>query len=209
MKLLSSRKRQHLLAIFLTLLIVFETIAYFATTPLPREQFFQLYVLGAKRSLSDYYPNDDPNIRSAQLVRWYVGATNFMGDVQLVAVRVKLGNQTIRPPDDLEARPSPAPLIVEFRQFIQDNETWELPFFWQVAESESLAGSTRILEMQINNETYQISGPTAVNGHNFRLIFELWSWEVPPGAFQFGWSAGGERRVAWVQVWFNMTSSPP
>jgi hypothetical protein len=209
MKSLSSGRAKHLLAVFLTLLIVFETIAYFATTPLPREQFFELYVLGANRLLSDYYPNDDPNIMPSELIRWYVGATNFMGNVQLVAIRVKLANQTIQPPDDLEAQPSPAPLVTEFLRFIQDNETWEFPFFWQIVNGESLEGSTRILELQINNETYQIKGPMATNGYNFRLIFELWSWDLSLGALQFGWSAGGERRAAWVQVWFNMTSPPP
>jgi hypothetical protein len=201
-----SQNRRNLLVVFFTLLIIFEMFAYVATTPRPREQFFQLYVLGANRLLSDYYPNDDPNIRVGDLVRWYVGATDFMGSVQLVVIRIKLGNQTIRPPDDTQAQPSPAPLITEFSRFIQDNETWEMPFFWQVVNADVRGRSTGILEMQINNETYQIPGLTAVDGYNFRLIVELWTWETESGTLQFGWPSGGEQRVAWVQVWFNMTS---
>jgi len=181
-------------------------VAYVATTPRPKEQFFQLYVLGANRLLSDYYPNDDPNIGVGDLVRWHVGVTDSMGSVQLVVIRVKLGNQTTMPPDDLEAQPSPAPLITEFRRFVQDNETWEMPFFWQIVNADMLGRSTRILEMQINNETCQVPDVAAVDGHNFRLILELWTWETQSGAMQFGWLSGGERRVAWVQVWFNMTN---
>jgi hypothetical protein len=60
--------------------------------------------------------------------------------------------------------------------------------------------------MQINNETYQVPGLTALDGHNFRLILELWTWETQSGTLQFGWLSGDERRVAWLQVWFNMTS---
>jgi len=201
-----SQTRRRLLVVFLTLLVIFEMVAYVATTPRPKEQFFQLYVLGANRLLSDYYLNDDPNIRVGDLVRWHVGVTDFMGSVQLVVIRIKLGNQTIMPPDDLEAQPSPAPLITEFRRFIQDNETWEMPFFWQIVNADMLGGSTRIVEMQINNETYQVPEVTAVDGHNFRLILELWTWETQSGTLQFGWLSGGERRVAWVQVWFNMTN---
>ena len=195
-----------MLVVFLTLLIIFEMFDYVATTPRPREQFFQLYVLGANRLLSDYYPNDDPNIRVGDLIRWYVGATDFMGSVQLVVIRIKLANQTIRPPDDLQAQPSPAPLVTEFWRFIQDNETWEMPFFWQIANADTLGGSTRILEMQINNETYQVPSLTAIDGYNFRLILELWTWDTQSGALRFGWPSDGERSVAWVQVWFNMTS---
>jgi hypothetical protein len=201
-----SQSRRNLLVVFLTLLVIFETVAYVTTTPRPREQFFQLYVLGANRLLSDYYPNDDPNIGVADLVRWYVGATDFMGSVQLIAIRVKLGNQTIRPPDDLQAQPSPAPLITEFWRFIQDNETWEIPFFWQIVNTDTMGGSTRILEMQINNETYQVPGLSALDGYNFTVILELWTWEPQSETLQFGWLSGSERRVAWVQVWFNMTN---
>jgi hypothetical protein len=149
-----SQNRRRLLVVFLTSLIVFEMIVYVVTASRPREQFFQLYVLGANGMLSDYYPNNDPNIGVGDLVRWYVGVTDLMGSVQFVVIRIKLGNQTIRPPDDLLAQPSTAPLITEFRRFIQDNETWEMPFLWQIVNADAPGGSIRILEMQINNETY-------------------------------------------------------
>lgn len=205
MSLMFSQNSRNLLVVFLTLLIIFEMFAYVATTPRPREQFFQLYVLGGNQLLSDYYPNDDPNIRVGDLVRWHVGTTDFMGSVQLVVIRIKLGNQTIRPPDDIQAQPSPAPLITEFSRFIQDNETWEFPFFWQVTNASMMEGSTRILELQINNATYQVPGVIAVGGHNLRLVIELWTWDVQSQTLQFGWSVGSERRSAWLQMWFNMT----
>jgi hypothetical protein len=201
-----SQNRRRLLVVFLTSLIVFEMIVYVAVTPRPREEFFQLYVLGANRLLSDYYPNGDPNIRVGELISWYLGVTDFMGSVQLIAIRVRLSNGTIAPPNDLQAQPSPAPLITEYWRFIQDNETWELPFFWQVTNVSITQGSTRILELQINNATYQVLGSTAVGGYNFRIIVELWTWDVQSATLQFGWSVGDQRRAAWLQMWFNMTS---
>jgi len=200
-----SQNRRNLLAVFVTALIVLEMVAYVATTPRAGEQFFQLYVLGANRLAADYYPNDDPNIRLRDSVRWYLGVTDFMGTVQLVVIRVKLANQTINPPDEVQGLPSPAPVIIEFKRFIQNNETWEFPFVWQITNAVAIEGTTRILELQINNQTYPVQDSSARNGHNFRLIIELWTLDAESGLIQFGWRAGGERRVAWLQVWFNMT----
>lgn len=206
---MSSQNRRNLLAVFITLLIVFEMIAYVATTPRPREQFFQIYVLGSNRMAADYYPNDDPNIRPGDTVRWYLGVTNFMGNVQLVVIRVKLGNQTIIPPDEAQGLPSQAPLVTEFRRFIQNNETWEFPFVWQISNVITADDSAYIQELLINDEAFELHGPPAERGHNFRFIIELWTWEVESESLQFGWLAGGERRVAWLQVWFNATTTLP
>lgn len=200
------RNRRNLVVVFVMFLVVFETVAYVATTPRPGEQFFQLYVLGANHLAADYYPNDDPNIRVGDSVQWYLGVTNFMGSVQLVAIRVKLGNQTIQPPDDQNATPSQAPLITEFQRFLQENETWEFSFIWQILNATSSRGVTRILGLEVNNQTYPVLGVDAQNGYNFRFIIELWTWSVDSDAFGFGWYAGTERRVAWLQVWFNATA---
>ena len=120
---MSSQNRRTLIAVFIMLLIVFEMFAYVATTPRPQERFFQIYVLGANRKVADYYPNNDTNIQLGESVQWYVGVTDFRGNVQFIAVRVELGNQAIMPPDDLNAQPSQAALVTDFKRFLQNNET--------------------------------------------------------------------------------------
>jgi hypothetical protein len=203
-----TQNRRNLIAIFITLLIIFEMITYVATTPRPQEQFFQFYVLGANHLAADYYPSNDSNIQLAEPLKWYIGVTDLMGNMQLVSIRVKLGNETISPPNDTKALPSPAPLVTEFMRFIQDNETWELPFVWQISNFSSIEGSTHILELQINNQTFPVQDSWTRNGYNFRLIFELWTWNVDTAGLEFGWYAGTEHRVAWLQVWFNATAPP-
>ena len=202
------QNRRNLLAIFITLLVVFEMIAYVSTTPRPQEQFFQFYVLGANRMAAGYYPNNDSNIRLKQPVKWYVGLTDLMGNVQLVSIRVKLGNEITSAPDDVKGVPSPAPQVAEFMRVLQDNETWELPFVWQIMNSSMIQGSTSILELQINNQSFLTQNATARNGYNFRLIFELWTWNVDSGALEFGWWQATEHHVAWLQLWFNATAVP-
>jgi hypothetical protein len=199
-----TQSRRNFLVIFLTLLVVFEVIAYVSTTPRPQEQFFQFYALGSNRMAADYFPNDDPNLRLGELVNWYVGVTDLMSNVQLVSIRVKLGNQTISAPNDTQGVPSPAPLVAEFMRSIQENQTWELAFAWRISKASSVGGSTRILELQINNQTFAVQGLSARSGNNFRLILELWTWNVDTAAFEFGWSTSTEHRVAWLQLWFNV-----
>lgn len=209
MSFISSQNRRTLITVFITLLVVCEMVAYVATTPRPREQFLQLYVLGAKHMAADYYPNNDTDIRIGEPVTWYLGVTDNMGSVQMISIRVKIANQTIKPPDDIQALESPAPVVTEYMRFIQDNETWETPLVWSISDAVSSGNSTRILTLQVNNETYQTQDWSATDGHNFRLILELWTWQTDSNAFEFGWTASGEHRVAWLQVWFNMTSPRP
>ena len=197
------KDRRTLLAVFIVLLIAFEMIAYVSTTPRQQQRFFQLFVLGANHMAADYYPNNDPNIRLGESVRWYIGVTNLMGNAQLAVVRIKLGNWTITPPNDLRGTPSPAPLLAEFTRFIRNSETWEFVFAWQIIDALSVGNSTRILQLGINNQTFQLQDSSATNGHNFRFTIELWTWNTESQALQFGWQVGREHRVAWLQLWFN------
>jgi hypothetical protein len=162
--------------------------------------------LGANHMAADYYPNNNVDIRIGDRITWYLGVTDNMGTAQLVSIRVKAGNQITSPPDDQQGLESSAPVVTEFTRFLSDNETFETPFVWNISDAASVGGATRITTLQINNETYQIQDWSATSGYNFRLIFELWTWQTDKNAFELGWTTSGEHRVAWLQVWFNMTS---
>jgi len=209
MRLKSTQNKRTLIAIFIVLIVIAETAAFVATTPRPHEQFFQFYVLGSNGLAADYYPQNNPNLHVASPVSWYVGVTNFMGNVQLVEIRLKLGNETTIPPNDTTDTPASAPELVAFDRALMDNETWEFPFVWSITNATTTAGSIRILRIQINNETYQISNWSATDGYDFRLILELWAWQTNTDMFTFGWNSNGEYRTAWLQLWFNMTISTP
>jgi hypothetical protein len=209
MRFTSSQNKRTLIAVFIVLIVIAETAAYVATTPRPQERFFQFYVLGPNRFASNYYPQNNPNLGLASLVSWYVGVTNLMGNVQLVEIRLKLGNETTTPPNDTSNTPSSAPELIAFDRFLMDNETWEFPFVWSITNATTTAGSIHILRIQINNETYKISDWSANNGYNFRLILELWVWQTNTNMLTFGWNSNGEHRTAWLQLWFNMTTPTP
>ncbi|MGD0423889.1 MAG: hypothetical protein ABSA92_10590 [Candidatus Bathyarchaeia archaeon] len=206
---LNTRSLRGLLPIFVTLLIIFEMAAYASTIVRPQEQFFQFYALGSNGMAGNYYPNNSTFLQIGESVQWSLGVVNNMGSVQYVSIRVKLGNQTINPPNDTLATPSPSPLIAGFNQFMPDNGTWQMPFVWQIANyTITPDGHIVISTITINNATYAIQGSTtcqSMNSCNLRLIFELWTWNVDSADFQIGWMNGDQQRIAWLQLWFNLT----
>ena len=198
-----------MLVLFITFLVIFEIIAYVATTPRQPAQYFQLYLLGPKGMAADYYPSNNPSIVIGENVQWYVNVQNSMGAVQLVEIRMKLGNQTILGPNDTSI-PSTAPEIASFDRFVQDNETWDMPLYWTVTNALARNNATIITQMQVDNVTYNVDA-SARGGMNFSIIIELWTFDENLNTFQYGWTAGSDHEAAWLQVWFNMipTSTPP
>ena len=206
------RTLRRLLPLFLTLLILFETAAYIAMNPRPQARFFEFYVLSANGSAGDYYPNNSPFIQTDQLVAWYLAVTNRMGSMQFIDIRVRLANQTLTTPNDTTLSPSSAPVVAEFKQFIRNNQTWEIPFAWQVLNFTTTQGYSRILQLQIGNVTYSTqNAPTcsSLSSCSFRFIFELWTWNLGSSEFQFAWWNGNEQQIAWLQLWFNLTPGVP
>jgi len=197
--------------VFITLLILFEIVAYTSTIPRPQEPFFQLYTLGATGMAGIYYPNNSSFIQPGEVVDWNLGVVNDMGSLQYVSLRVKLGNQTINPPNDTLATSSPSPLIAVFNEFIPNNGTWQMSFVWQIVNyTTSPDGHIAVHTIAISNSTYAIQNPPtcqSINSCEFRIIFELWVWDTNVADFQFGWTAGGEPRIAWLQLWFQLSST--
>ncbi len=208
MKFRFNERRKTLIIVFVMLVVVFESIAYVANMPTPRQQLFQLYVLQPRHLAAEYYPNNNPNIGANIPVTWYLGVTNNMGSVQLVSIRVELSNATIPSPNDKQLEP-PAPVITDFARFVQDNETWIVPFVWSVTNATSGDGSTRITGVRINGAAFQLTNWSASKGYNFRMVFELWTWKIDDSAFEYGWIGNGQHQSAWLEVWFNMTNPGP
>lgn len=210
MNMQSMNSRRAFVLVFIVLIISCELAVYEGSVKRSGgERLFQMYLLGGNHMAADYYPQNDTDIRPGVIIRWYLGTTNYMGSVQIVEIRVKIANQTTKSPDDVQALESPAPALTDIAKVLQNNETWETPWVWSVQNGTISGGSTHILLLKINNETYPISDWMASNGYNFRIIFELWTWQSDSNAFHFGWTSNGEQRVAWLQVWFNMTSVSP
>ena len=176
-----------------------------AILPIRDEKFFSFSVLGQDGLAYNYYPGDDPNIELEEEVNWFIHLYNHMGDLQYVAVRVKLLNSTMSAPDSNICNPSPAPMIYEVRRVLFNNETWIFPFSWSVINVEWVGNFLNVSSFSINDnviDTHIVS----INGYNYRVVLELWIFNETLGDFQYVWGQNDEFRCAWIQVWFNVTS---
>jgi hypothetical protein len=165
-------------------------------------------VLGSGGKLEHYYPNDNPNIAVNSTVRWFVGLTNSMGSVQYATIRFKLGNESITPPNETSGTPSPAPLLSQYSRVLLDNETWEFPLNWAITNINNAPNATS-LTLNMNGTMVPVPDTRSLGGKNFRIIIELWVYNPDTDLFEFGWVTGGQRRAAWLEIWFNATSPAP
>jgi hypothetical protein len=203
---LSRQNFKGFLAVFITLLIIFATIAYLSTATIPREQFFQFYVLGANGQTKNYFPDSSGNLPLNTSVRWYLGTINNMLSPQMVVLKIKLGNLTALSPTDVPPTPANLPIIAEYKRILIHNETWTLPVDWKVTEIRNINSSV-YLTLQFGNGTVSVGDVSATNGTFFRIILELWTLDGRSGDYMFGWRTGDVQKVAWLQLWFNVTDT--
>jgi hypothetical protein len=112
-------------------------------------------------------------------------------------------------PNQENGTPGERDPFFEEMHLILSNETWILPVAWSVNNATTSRNATAIHSLSLNNlvitNNVEIS---ALHGYDFRIVIELWVYDDSTGSFSFQWAANGERRVAWNQLWFNMTILP-
>jgi len=186
--------------------IVASSLTYVTLYPRPQEQFFASWVLGAQGTTADYYPNNNPTIGLRKEVTWTLGVYNHMGSLQYVVLRVKLLNSTMTAPNDTTDQPSQAATIFEFARVLVSNETWSIPFVWEIQNRTSTKNEVTITGLSINQTTLTGQLATANSGYDFRFIFEVWHYDATTSDLSFAWTTSdGQLHVVWTQIWFNAT----
>lgn len=196
----------HLIFVSACLILALTSLAPLVMAYLPgrEEPFFALAVLGEEGMAELYYPGDAPNIEVGEEAHWILYLYNHMGEAQYVAVRAKLLNSTVLAPNSTTLFQSPSPTIYETRRIIRDNETWLHPFDWSLLNVSRDGDSTIIEGLMINGEPFK-TNVIGKNVYNFRLVFELWTYDEKSQDLIFGWVSNESYRCAWNQIWFNVT----
>jgi uncharacterized membrane protein len=204
---ISAQDFRYLLAFAVVATIVTSGVAYGVLNPPPSEQFYAMYILGSNGLAEHYYPNDNPNLTVGQPVNWTIGVYNHMGSLEYVVVRVKLLNSTLRSPEELNGTPSSVAPVAEFMRILVNNETWTMPFVWKLLGVSSSAGRLLITGISINQVAFRGDLVEAVSGINYRLVFELWFYDMTANGLVFSWHAQSAQHSVWTQIWFNATTT--
>jgi hypothetical protein len=128
-----------------------------------------------------------------------------MGSLQYVMIRVKLLNSTMAGPNDTLGEPSPSPEILEFAQVLANNQTWSIPFDWEISNYTVKTGNIIISSLSVNQALLNGQFASSAFGQNFRFVFELWFYDRDANSLSFSWyTSSGQLTDSWTEVWFNV-----
>ena len=179
--------------------LVFSSIAYYALSPPPTQQFIAWGIFSPSGTLSNYFSGSATNVTAGKVLNWHMAITNQMGSVQYIQVVYRLGNASSPYPNaTIPARSIPQ--LGNSSIFILKAQTALLDFSWSIDFKNP--GRMVFLNMTVNGA--RVSPPIgAVAGQKFRLLFELWTFDVVSNSFQYGYKAQNSWVGLPLEVWFN------
>jgi hypothetical protein len=137
---------------------------------------------------------------------WTIGVVNEADSVQFIRIVAKLSNSSVVSPNPQNGTPGGGTIVAEYERVVLRESKWDVPFDWEIL-AVGTKGTSTILTMQVGGGLPRtVDNLTAGGGRNFRIVFELWTYDLRTNSFGFGWNDDGVTRFAWLQLWFNSTA---
>jgi hypothetical protein len=191
---------------FLSLLVMFTAVygsaTFYFSSPRPAQPFIAWGVYSERGLLSEYVPGSNLTVSVNQTLNWHFQITNRMGVVQFIKVVYRIGNTTSAAPSSTQAALT-VPEIGRTEKFVPNLAVSRIDFTWRVLSAPPGDQVKPVLE--INGQTVQ-SEVGAASGRELMFFFELWTFEVPTGSFQYGWEKGETREASWLKLSFNIST---
>ena len=190
------------LVIFISLATIFTSATFYIISPKPAQSYMGFGVY-SQQGLQGYVPGN-MTITPPQTLNWNLTVANRTGREQFIMVIVRLGNSTTFSPN-VTSPATPLPELGRIDRFVSDGETSDINFTWTV-ESTNQTGAVVFLNLRINGQSVSSAPVGAVSGLDFRLIFELWTFDLSSGSFQYGYPGEFAQIGTWLQVWFSTSA---
>jgi len=163
------------------------------------EKFSELWVLGPRHMAEDYPFNVTAGVN--YLV--YVGVGNHMGSSTYYVVYVKFRNETEPLPNMTTGAPSVLAPLYEYRVFLEDNSSSEVPLTFSFSNVSFSGGQSTVGGLAINGVPFgvdkSVSWDAVNSGYFYQLFMELWIYDPASNGFSF--------HNRFVTRWLNMTAS--
>jgi hypothetical protein len=163
------------------------------------EKFSELYILGPGHMASDYPFNVTEGLN--YLV--YVGVGDHMGSSTYYAVYVKFRNETEPLPNSTTGTPSLLPPLYEYRLFLRDNESSEVPLAFSFSSVSFSDNQSTVGSIMINGVPFSVDKSVLWDAENsgyyYQVFVELWIYDSA--------SDGPSYHNRFVTRWVNMTVS--
>jgi len=190
------------LVVFLSLTTIFTSATFYIISPKPVQSYMGFGVY-SQQGLQGYVPGN-MTITPPQTLNWNLTVANRTGREQFIMVIVRIGNSTTFSPN-VTSPATPLPELGRLDRFVGDGETSNINFTWTV-ESTNQTGDLVFLNLQINGQSLSSAPIGSVLGSNFRLIFELWTFDLSSGSFEYGYPGEFAQIGTWLQVWFSTSA---
>jgi len=190
------------LLVFISLAIIFTSATFYIISPKPAQSYMGFGVY-SQQGLQGYVPSN-MTITPPQTLNWNLTVANRTGREQFIMVIVRIGNSTTFSPN-VTSPAAPLPELGRVDRFVSDGETSNINFTWTV-ESTNQTGGVVLLNLRINGQSVSSAPVGAVSGRDFRLIFELWTFDLSSGSFQYGYPGEFAQIGTWLQVWFSTSA---
>jgi uncharacterized membrane protein len=190
------------LVVFISLATIFTSATFYIISPKPAQSYMGFGVY-SQQGLQSYVPGN-MTINPPQTLNWNLTVANRTGREQFIMVIVRIGNSTTFSPN-VTSPATPLPELGRIDRFVSDGETSNINFTWTV-ESTNQTGAVVFLNLRVNGQSVSSSPVGAVSGRDFRLIFELWTFDLSSGSFQYGYPGEFAQIGTWLQVWFSTSA---
>ena len=189
------------LILFVSLTAIFSSVTFYVTSARPSQSFVGLGVY-SQRGLQGYIPNSNLTVARGQTLNWTFAITNRMNKAEFVMIITRIGSNSTLTANATNPATT-LPQVGATERFVNDGETSRINFNWTVESSYQTAGLT-YLNVSFDSQPTISSAPVGTaSGRNFRLIFELWTFDAVSGSFQYGYPGQTSQVGVWLQVWFN------
>jgi hypothetical protein len=192
------------MVLFVFLVSIFATVAFYATTAKPGQPFMAFGVYSSQGALSAY-TGSNLTVNINEQIDWSLHVTNEMGTIQFVQVVPRIGNTTSNAPNATTPSAVPPTLksLVNLTMFVPEGVTAVMSFDWRIVAINERGGLDYIslnIDGQLVNST--VGTPPS---YQLRFFFELWTFNESSSIFEYGWQGVDSRVSSWLQVWFNIS----
>jgi len=199
----NSQKLNHYRPVFLAvgligvMLFASPAVGQLLTVP-SSEPFSAIYLLGTDQNLLAV----PSTVQNGTAYSAYLCIDNHEKTSTYYVCQVKLRNETEPLPNTSLLKPSSLPSLYQYTVFLENNQTWQAPFKFQI-NTHGLNASS-ISSITINDKEVAINKTTTWNSQNngyyYDLIVELWKCNPSSGVVEF------DNRF--VHFYLNLTTTP-
>lgn len=168
------------------------TSTYALLTPRDFERYMILTTLGENMTFTNYYGEENRNLKIDDTIQWHIEVYNRMGTAEYIAVRMKIINSTI-PIDSSDG------YIFESRHMLLHDSNYVFPIEWKISSIENEDKYIIIKQIVVNGEEISLN-VRSLEGKNFRAIIELWYYNTDKDIFE---QVEYDKKVI-NQIWFNI-----